>query len=205
MMAIPIDRTFLEALASANPTPGGGSAAAYAGALAAALVTMVAQTTIGKKKYAEVQARMQEIIGEAEACRVELEQSVNRDAAAFDALIAARRAARDTVSSTAMEPATVQVTEVPLVTAKTALRVLELALEVAANGNRNAFSDACAGASLANSTIFVSALNVKINAKSLDNRDAAGHFLAQVMEIEARAAALMEQLNRLIRECEGIG
>lgn len=204
-MNLPTDRTFLNALASAKPTPGGGSAAAYAGAMAAALVTMAAWTTIGKKKYAAVQARMQAIVHEAEAWRVELEQSVNRDAAAFDALLIARRAARDTALSTSTQQAAFEVTQVPLNTAKTALRVLELALEVAANGNRNAFSDACAGASLANSTIFASALNVKINAKSLGDRKAAGHFLAQLAEIEARTVALMDQLNRLIREREGIG
>ena len=64
--------TFLDALAAATPTPGGGSAAAQAGAMGAALVAMVARLTIGRKKYAEVEAQMNEILNQAERLRREL-------------------------------------------------------------------------------------------------------------------------------------
>jgi formiminotetrahydrofolate cyclodeaminase len=204
-MNFTIGSGFLDAVASSEPTPGGGSAAAYSGALAAALVAMIARTTIGKKKYAPVEARMKQIVYDAEACRVELEVCVSRDAAAFDALLAAIRAPKEGQYSAAVEQAALQVTEVPLGTAKTALYVLELAIEVAANGNINALSDACSGASLANCAIFASGLNVKFNAKSLGNRDAASSFLTQLAAIEARTSELMAQLNNIIRERGGIG
>jgi glutamate formiminotransferase/formiminotetrahydrofolate cyclodeaminase len=202
-MDFTIDSAFLNALANPAPTPAGGSAAAYAGALAAALVAMVAQTTLGKKKYADVQARMQEIISDAEACRTELEACVSRDAAAFEGLLAVYRAAKDTPNPAAIEQANLHVTEVPLGTSKIALHVMELAVELAATANINAIGDACAAASLANSCIFVSSLNVKFNAKNLG--DKAGDFFAQAAEIESRAQSLMMQLQQIIRERGEIG
>src|SRR5215510_8529832 len=101
-MDFTIDSDFLNALANPAPTPAGGSAAAYAGAMAAALVAMVAKTTLGKKKYADVQERMQQIIIEAETYRAELEACVSRDAAAFESLLATYRAAKETPNPTAV-------------------------------------------------------------------------------------------------------
>ncbi len=203
-MNFTIDSGFLNALANSAPTPGGGSAAAYAGAMAAALVSMVAQTTLGKKKYADVQTRMQHIVDDAEACRAELELCVSRDAAAFDGLLAAYRTSKEIPNPALVEQAELHVTEVPLGTARIALRVLELAVEVAASANINAMSDACSAASLANSTVFVSALNVKVNAKNLADQKT-GAFLAQVHDIETQAQAFMTQLQKIIREHGGIG
>ncbi|MEZ4669656.1 MAG: cyclodeaminase/cyclohydrolase family protein [Anaerolineae bacterium] len=200
-----IDLAFLTALASPAPTPGGGSAAAYAGAMAAALVTMVAQTTLGKKKYADIQTRMQQIALDAGAARTELEACVSLDANAFDQLLAANRAAKETSDLARVEQAKLHVTEVPLATAKTALHVLELAVEVAAEGNINALSDACAAASLANSTIFASLLNLKINAKSLDGNPSVSGLLAQAAEIEIQTQALMNQLPLIIQKRGDLG
>ncbi len=202
-MDFTIDSGFLDALANPAPTPAGGSAAAYAGAMAAALVAMVARTTIGKKKYADVQARMQQIIDEAEAHRAELEQCVRRDADAFEQLLAAYRAAKEMPNPTAIEQVTLHVTEVPLGTARTALHVLELAVEAAETANINAISDACSAASLANTTIFASALNVKVNAKNLDAHKA-GAFLAQIGAVETQAQALVTRLQKTIQERGGI-
>ena len=202
-MNFTIDSAFLNALADPAPTPAGGSAAAYGGAMAAALVAMVAQTTIGKKKYGDVQARMQQIIIEAETYCTELEACVSRDAAAFESLLAAYRAAKETPNPAAIEQANLHVTEVPLGTSKIALHVMELAVELAATANINAIGDACAAASLANSCIMVSTLNVKFNAKNLG--DKAGDFFAQVAEIESRAQSFMMQLQQIIRERGEIG
>lgn len=202
-MNFTIDLNFLDAIASSDPTPGGGSAAAYAGAMAAALVMMVAQTTIGKKKYADVQTRILEIVAEATVYRAELEACVSRDAAAFESLLVAYRASKETSNPEQVEQAKLHVTEVPLGTAQTALAIVELAVELAATANLNAMSDACAAASLANSTVFASALNVKMNAKSLDPHKAA-EYLAQVAEIEAQAQVLMTRLQHTIQERGGI-
>ena len=202
-MDFTIDSAFLNALADPAPTPAGGSAAAYAGAMAAALVAMVAQTTLGKKKYADVQARMQEIITEAKAYRIELELCVSRDAEAFERLLTAYRAAKESPNLAAIEKTTLLVTVVPLGTAITALRVLELAVELANTANINAIGDAYAAASLAQSCIFVSTLNVKFNAKSIS--DIARECLSKAPEIEARAQELMTQVQKIIRERGEIG
>ncbi|MBI1280571.1 MAG: methenyltetrahydrofolate cyclohydrolase [Anaerolineaceae bacterium] len=202
-MNFTIDSAFLNALANPAPTPAGGSAAAYSGAMAAALVAMVARTTLGKKKYADVQVRIQQIIAEAEDCRAELEACVSRDADAFDGLLASYRAAKDSPDPAAVEQANLHVTEVPLGTSKIALRVMELAVELAAKGNINAIGDAYAAASLANSCIMTSTLNVKFNAKNLG--DKSGDFFGQAAEIESRVQSFMMQLQQIIRERGEIG
>ncbi len=93
---IPNPTNFLDDLAAATPTPGGGSAAAHAGAMGAALVAMVARLTIGKKKYAAVEAQMKEILNQAERLRCELTAAVDEDSAAFEGVMAAFKLPKDT-------------------------------------------------------------------------------------------------------------
>jgi glutamate formiminotransferase/formiminotetrahydrofolate cyclodeaminase len=200
------EASFLDAIASSDPTPGGGSAAAYAGAMAAALVAMVARVTIGKKKYADVEARMGEIADVADGLRAELNQGVQRDAEAFNEVIAAFKLPKDSPErAAAVEQATLFAAQVPLSAAQTALKVLELAAEVAETGNVNAVSDSGSGASLANSAIFAAGLNVRINAVTLKDRAAADDLTRQVAEIEARAARLMERVIAAVRDRGGLG
>jgi glutamate formiminotransferase/formiminotetrahydrofolate cyclodeaminase len=85
---------FLDAVAANTPTPGGGSVAALAGALAAALTTMVGRLTVGKKKYADVKDEVGAIILDAERLRATLAARINEDAAAFDAVMAANKLRR---------------------------------------------------------------------------------------------------------------
>ncbi len=82
---------FLDELASESPTPGGGSAAAFTAAQAAALASMVARVTIGKKKYADVEAEMRQVEGQAEALRKKLTQAISEDAKAFEMVMAAMK------------------------------------------------------------------------------------------------------------------
>ena len=88
--------TFLDALASQSATPGGGSAAAIIGAMGAALVSMVCNLTIGKKKYADVEAEMKEVLGKAEALRHKLTGMIEDDVKAFDAVMGAYGMAKET-------------------------------------------------------------------------------------------------------------
>ncbi|MBA3072924.1 MAG: glutamate formimidoyltransferase, partial [Anaerolineae bacterium] len=109
---------FLDQLASADPTPGGGSAAAYAAASAAALVAMVGKVTLGKKKYAEVEPQMHQMIRQAEELKLQLQDAVAEDAASFDAFLQAVRLPKDSadqldIRATAMEAATLQAARVP--------------------------------------------------------------------------------------------
>ena len=81
--------TFLDGLASAAPTPGGGGAAAISGAMGAALVSMVCNLTIGKKKYVEVEAELEDMLAQSEALRAQLTGMIAEDVAAFDAVMGA--------------------------------------------------------------------------------------------------------------------
>ncbi len=87
---------FLDALASKNPTPGGGGGAALAGALGAALASMVCNLTLGKEKYAAVQGDMQEMVAKTEALRLKLTDLVNADEAAYGVLAAAYKLPKET-------------------------------------------------------------------------------------------------------------
>ncbi len=197
--------TFLEELAAATPAPGGGSAAAYAGAMAAALVGMVARLTMGKKKYASVEARMRTLAEEADHLRASLAESVRGDAEAFEAVIAASRLSRDTQAEaaardSALEAATVRAAQVPLLVARETTSAAEMALEAAEHGNSNAFSDAASALHLAGAGLRAAAANVRVNAAQLRDRGAAQALLAEVERLEQRMAEVETRLGALLRD-----
>jgi glutamate formiminotransferase / formiminotetrahydrofolate cyclodeaminase len=169
---------FLDRLAAPTATPGGGSAAAYAGAMAGGLVAMVAQLTRGKKKYESVHPQMGTIAAQAAALKESLSASVEQDSRAFDDVMEALRLPKETpeqaqVRKAAIERATHRAAQVPLRVAQDAARVLELAAETAALGNVNALSDAASAGLLAGACLRAAGLNVLVNAKSVEDRRAA--------------------------------
>lgn len=160
--------TYLDALASAAPTPGGGSASALVGALAAALVAMVARLTAGRPAFAAVDGDARRIIDAADAARDALSRAMAADEAAFQAVMAAyrlpragddaREARRDAIAE-----ASRLATAPPLTTARVARGVLDLALEVAQIGNPTVTSDAAVAGWAAHAAIRASAVNVRVN------------------------------------------
>ncbi|MBC8505840.1 MAG: glutamate formimidoyltransferase [Anaerolineales bacterium] len=200
-----VDRHFLDALAEGSPTPGGGSAAAYAGAMAAGLVAMVARLTIGKKKYAEVENQMHEILEEAEALRSELTTAVERDAKAFEAIMAAFKLSKDNPNRAAqIQEATLHAAEIPLEVASQAVRVMELALEVASHGNANAITDAGSGAALAAASLTGAGYNVRINVLGLKDQAAVETLLSELKSLDKKAGQLQEQLKKQLIERGGL-
>ncbi len=200
---------FLDALASASPAPGGGSAAAYAGAMGAGLVAMVAGLTLGKKKYAAVEARMREILSEAEAVRARLSAAVSEDAAAFEAVMMAFRLPKDTVELEQLrlgeiERATLNAAQVPLQAARLAIRVIELAGEVIHSGNLNAISDGASGAAMARAALTAAGTNVRININSLVDKSAGTPLLVELRELETRAALLETQIRQALEVRAGL-
>src|SRR6185369_15379964 len=146
----PAGPSFIQELAAPTPTPGGGSAAAYAGAMGAGLVAMVAGLTIGKKKYADVEAEMQAVRVVAENLRKELTQAVDDDASAFEALMGTFKLPKGTevekaARSTAIVKATLNAAHIPLHVSEQVLKVMDLAFKCVKNGNANAMSDAMSG------------------------------------------------------------
>jgi len=191
---------FLDELAAGTATPGGGSAAAHAGATAAALVAMVARLTIGKKKYADVETRMWEILDQADALRGQLSAAVEQDASAFESVIAALRRPKQTEAEQsarlqALEAATLTAAEVPAQVAGEAAQVLALAVEQAETANLNAISDAASAAALARASLTCAALNVRMNVKTLQDRAPAAPLLEAISGYETEAAELEGRLQ----------
>jgi glutamate formiminotransferase/formiminotetrahydrofolate cyclodeaminase len=199
----PQETSFLAELAKGTPSPGGGSAAAHAGAAAAALVAMVARLTVGKKKYADVEARMWQISEEADALRARLSEAVKEDAAAFEHYLAAVRLPKDTpeqqaARAQAIEEATLETIRKPLEVSKMAVAALALAVEVAQKGNLNAISDAASGAALARAALTGAGLNVRINCPNLRDQEAARKFVAGIRELQGQADGLEALLEKAL-------
>ena len=203
------DRAFLDALASGASTPGGGSASAYAGACAAALVSMVARLTIGKKKYASVEDRMRAILERSEELRAGLAAAVEQDAQAFNQVMAAYRLPKESLQEQharedAIELATLKASQTPLEVAGFSIEVLELAAEVAAGGNVNAITDAGTSATLARAALTGAGLNVRINLMNLKNREIAQEYLEQLLSLERRADELEEIIFSTLEDRGGL-
>lgn len=157
-------------LAGAAPVPGGGSAAALAGTLAAALVAMVARLTIGRKAYAAVDPRAREILAEAETLLGELRRLVDDDAAAYARVSEAYKIPKDDPRrSAAIDTALVGAAETPLEMARRAARLVALAGEIGGIGNKNARSDAKVAAELARAALKGAVENVRVNVASLSD------------------------------------
>jgi glutamate formiminotransferase/formiminotetrahydrofolate cyclodeaminase len=170
-------RELTSSLASREPIPGGGSAAALAGALGAALVSMVAELTIGRPNASDHDARLHELRDGAVNRLETLLALAEEDSAAYGAVVAARRLPRDTeeereLRATAMRRTMVAAAEVPLRTARAAVEVLQMAASIAPIGNPNAVSDAGVAAELAAAAARGALLNVRINLPHLPAGDA---------------------------------
>ena len=200
--------SFIDELAAPTPTPGGGSAAAYSAAMGAGLVAMVAGLTMGKKKYAEVEAQMQAIRVHAEKLREDLTYAVDDDAGAFEAVMGAFRLPKETSDEQAartasIQSATLNAAHVPLHVAEGAVKVMELALLCVENGNVNAISDAASAAAMAKAGLKAAGYNVRINVASLPDPTAGEQFLSQVRELEALAVGIEKSIREKIQERAG--
>jgi len=207
--ASPEKASFLDALAAGTATPGGGSAAAFSGAAAAALVAMVARLTLGRKRYLPVEEQMQSILERAEDLREDLTEAVDKDAAAYQAVMAALQLPKGTLEGEqirlqAIEAATLAAAEVPLDVARSAVEVMELVLQVVANGNRNALSDAGTAGALAQAALVGAGYNVRTNLAVLEEDDTVRLLLNELDEVEERAAALDEQIQSELRARQGV-
>ncbi|GLK80278.1 methenyltetrahydrofolate cyclohydrolase [Methylopila turkensis] len=196
---------FLDELASEAPTPGGGGAAAISGAMGAALVSMVANLTVGKPKYAEVEEQVKAVLAKSEALRAKLTDAVADDVKAFDAVMGAyglpkgeddaAKAARTAKIQAALKEAT----DVPLEAARLCREAIELSAEIAEIGNLNVISDAGVAVQSAYAGLMSAALNVRVNAKSIKDRDFAEARLAELETLIGEATALTAKTYELVK------
>ena len=193
-------------LASRDPVPGGGSASALTGALAAALVGMVGELTAGRPDAAAHEGVITDLRTRAGMQVEDLLRLADEDAAAYAQVVSARHLPRETDGERAIRRATldaamVTAAEVPLATAEAAAEVLRLAERIAPIGNPNAVSDAGVAAELASAAILGAALNVRINLPYLpagaELRESAGRRLDELQE---EAATSLQAVRATVSE-----
>ena len=195
---------FLDALASQSATPGGGGAAAIIGAMGAALVSMVCNLTIGKKKYAEVEAEMKDVLAKAERLRRTLTDMIEDDAKAFDTVMVAYGMPKESGADKAARDAAIQdalkiATDVPLACAHAAREVIDLAERASEKGNLNVISDAGVGVLAAYAALRSAALNVWTNARMITDRSFAEAKLKELNDLLAGAEAATEKAYGVVK------
>lgn len=178
---------FIELTASKEPTPGGGGVAALTASSGIALVSMLANLTIGKKDYTEVQERMKEVVEEASAAANELLDFIEEDAKVFNKYMDAVRMPKTTdeniaLRMKAMQEAIINATMVPLNLARKAYQLMDLADYVVSSGYKGAISDGAVGALLLRSATLAALYNVRINLPSI-----ADESRREAIKIEADA------------------
>lgn len=199
---------FAEETASESPAPGGGSIAAYMGALGAALSTMVANLSAHKPGWDDRWKEFSDYAERGHALMAKLLALVDEDTAAFNEIMAVFSMPKSTpeekaARAEALEAATLYATEVPLRTMEASYDVFDYAEAMAREGNPASVSDAAVGALAARAAVVGALLNVKINAAGLKNRENAEKLLTRADEIdkksEARVATVLEIANSKIK------
>jgi len=191
-------RDFVRDLASSDPAPGGGAAAAVAAAMGAALTAMTAALTIGRGRYADVESEMRDIHLRSQQLASELLALVDADAASYTGVMDAYQLPAGTeeersVRHDAIQATMRQATDVPLAVAEACVQVLELAAVAAEMGNRNARGDVAAGAHLAQAALLSVGRNVRLNVAGLQDRDFGSAAEARVTSLLARGDDLLQR------------
>jgi formiminotetrahydrofolate cyclodeaminase len=196
---------FLDALASDAPTPGGGTAAATAGAMGASLAQMVAALTLSKEKYASSHEAIRPIAEAGELARTEFLDLAREDSEAYDEVIAARRSPKETDAEKAARSRRIananrRAAEVPMRTARAAVRLLAALPELAEKGNPNAASDVGAAALLLDACVEGALLNVGINLSSIDDPTFVAEMQRETAILQEEAQRLRSQVVALVRK-----
>ena len=190
---------FLDALASKAPTPGGGGASALAGALGAALCTMVGNYTVGKKKYADVEEDVKTLMVKAEDIRARLLAQVDADAAAFEPLSRAYAIPKDDPTrGEVMEQCLRDAAAAPMAILRLCCQAIDLHREMLDKGSVMMLSDVGTGVVLCRGALYGAALNVKVNTKSMADRAYAEAMNNQVDELVNRYWKVAEQVYEAV-------
>ena len=188
---------FLAETAGSAPVPGGGSISALNGAIATALTEMVANLTIGKKKYADVEGQMRTIATEAAIIRERLIRDIDRDSEAYDRVFAAFKLPTEEEKaerSRVIQDATKQAAMVPMEVAEEIASVMETIIYVAHKGNRNAVTDACVAMMTARTCVLGALLNVRINLTSIKDEAFVKRMSEKADFLESEAIRIEKKL-----------
>ena len=188
-------RKFVEVLASNEPAPGGGGAAALVGAIGTALGNMVGSLTVGKKKYAEVEEEIIALKAKCDALQTELLNQVEADDEGFVPLAKAYGIPKDDPNRDAvLEAATITACAVPMHIMELCCEAIEYIAVFAAKGSRLAVSDAGCGAVCCKAALQAASLNVFINTKSLKNREVAEEMNAKANGMLNKYCAMADDI-----------
>jgi formiminotetrahydrofolate cyclodeaminase len=194
-------RNFMDKLASKSPEPGGGSVAALTGGLGSALVSMVANLTLGKEKYKDVQPQIEQLLKESEKLRTEMQDLIQKDTEVYGALSDVYKMPKNTDAEKAartakMQEALKKACQVPFEIGLKSLEVARLARRAADIGNVGAVSDAGVAVLLAQACAQSAALNVKININSIKdesyNKDTWTRMQDVLKQVGALEKSVME-------------
>jgi methenyltetrahydrofolate cyclohydrolase len=189
---------YLEVLASDAPTPGGGAAGAIAGAAGAAMIAMVGRLTVDKEGFEDLRERMSELVATADRARTSFLELADRDAHAFDSVMAAFRMPKDseeqrTARSAAIQAGYERAASVPEEVARAAVDLMGLAEDVTAMGNPQAASDGLSAAASLYCAALCAMANVEINAASLKDASARERMLDELASLRGRADQLLKE------------
>lgn len=195
---------FLDQLASSAATPGGGSAAAILGGMGAALVSMVCNLTIGKKKYADVEGELKEVLAKAEDLRGRMTDMIQDDVQAFDTVMGAYGMPKESdeekaARGEAIQEALKMATDVPIRCCRLAAEVIDLSLVASEKGNLNVISDAGVAVLSAYAALRSAALNVYINAKMISDTSFVESKLGELESLLAGAEATTEKAYEIVK------
>ena len=205
LVSMPVN-SFLSELASSSPAPGGGSVAALAGALGAALSSMVCNLTIGKERYADVEDEMKDVLRMSEKLRRKLLKLVDKDTEAFNDVIKAFKMPKDTeeekkVRSKAIQAGYKKAAMVPFETAEVCGKILDLAEVIAEKGNRSSVTDAAVSALMADAGVESAILNVKINLGSIKDEVFVKDMVSKLDKLEKESRFKKDQIADVVRKC----
>jgi len=196
---------FLDELASNSSTPGGGSVAALAGALGAALISMVGNLTIGKRKYEEVEEDFKRIISSSEKLRHELSQLIEEDVKVFNNFMATYKMPKETedekkIRAEKIQESLIKAAEVPLKTAYKCLDIMILSKEAAEKGNVNVVSDAGVAVLMAEAALESAILNVKINLGMIKDEKIKEELSSSIKELLLKEKGQKEKVLEIVKE-----
>ena len=204
-MTLATCREFVSVLASDAPAPGGGGAAALVGAIGTALGNMVGSLTVGKKKYAEVEAEIIELKGKCDALQTELLNQVEMDEINFLPLAKAYGIPKDDPNRDAiMEEATLIACSTPMKIMGLCCEAIEYIAVFAAKGSRLAVSDAGCGAVICKAALQAASLNVFINTKTLKNREKAEEMNAKCLQMLCEYGAKADEIFNTVKAGFGV-
>ncbi|HUV31483.1 MAG TPA: glutamate formimidoyltransferase [Acidobacteriota bacterium] len=193
--------SFYDQVASSSPAPGGGSVAASAGALSAALTAMVCRLTVGKKQYADVKDELSTVRDRADDLREELVTLIETDKEAFNAVMDAYKLPKGTAErDEAVQEATKRAALVPLTVMRKALDVLTMASTVARKGNENSITDAGVAGLMGLAAVQGAGYNVRINLVSLKDTETAARLKAEALDLIEKATTVAEEIQQLVEE-----